>query len=356
MPSLQSVRQAKHNSRIRSSVTLTHASRRVSPYSLKPSTYRSFFNMSSTPLLSGSNLPAPIIMQDHPVFLRASHSAWRWIDQKALVILRGAVLAYLAAAVSMTGHYKMTEETGKSGLSNLFDFSMISSAMVFVYHLITFSWTYTHLYHPEPAEVEGRVERFIVKAMSLPQNMGSQRKQFYFNLFYSATTVFSFMNSTIYWFITRQHDAGAAANFVDSAVNITSMASAMNMPDAPFSDLLGEGWFKAFIMIHLHAANSLLMSVEMLCFNSIKRPLSVGSHMLGLMALSGLYLAWAAIGKSVTGEAPFFWMDEAQVGSKEAVSLYSIGFVLLAPMMYTLMQGFIGIRESLVRPRHSSSS
>jgi len=58
---------------------------------------------------------------------------------------------------------------------------------------------------------------------------------------------------------------------------------------------------------------------------------SVGSHMLSLMGLSGLYLAWAAVGKSVTGESPFFWMDEAQVGSKEAVSLYSIGFVLLAP-------------------------
>ncbi|KAG6007690.1 hypothetical protein E4U21_005651 [Claviceps maximensis] len=317
--------------------------------------------MSSTPLLSGSNLPAPIIMQDHPVFLRASHSAWRWIDQKALVILRGVVVGYLAAAASMTGHYKLMEETGKSGLSNLFDFSMISSAMVLIYHLLTFSWTYTHLYFPEPAEVEGRVERFIVNAMSLPQNMGSQRKQFYFNLFHSATTVFCFMNSTIYWFITRQHDTGAAAaavasevasKFIDSAVDVKSLASAISIPDAPFSDLLGEGWLKAFIMINLHAANSFVMVVEMLFFNSIKRPLSVGSHMLSLMALSGLYLGWAAIGKSVTGEAPFFWMDEAQVGSKEAVSLYSIGFVLLAPMMYILMQGFIGIRESLLRPRN----
>ncbi|KAG5973966.1 hypothetical protein E4U55_000161 [Claviceps digitariae] len=342
--------------------------------------------MSSTPLLSGSNMPAPVIMQDHPVFLRASHSAWTWIDQKALVILRGVVLGYLAAAASMTGHYKMTEGTEKSGLSNLFDFSVISSAMVFIYHLITFSWTYTHLYFPEPAEVEGRVERLIVKAMSLPRNMASQRKQFYFNLFYSATTVFSFMNSTIYWFITRQHEAGAAAvaaaagsesaaNFIDSAVKVTSIASAISMPDAPcwsapweillyelrltlveVSDLLGEGWFKAFIMLNLHAANSFLMVVETLCFNSIKRPLNVGSHMLGLMALSGLYLGWAAVGKSVTGEAPFFWMDEAQVGSKEAVSLYSIGFVLLAPMMYILMQGFIGIRDSLIRPRHSLGS
>ncbi|KAG5933402.1 hypothetical protein E4U53_001003, partial [Claviceps sorghi] len=105
--------------------------------------------------------------------------------------------------------------------------------------------------------------------------MGSQRKQFYFNLFYSAATVFSFMNSTIYWFITRQHDAGAAAvaNAVDSAVKVTSVTAAVNMPSTPISDLLGEGWFKAFVLINLHAANSFLMVVEMLCFNSIKRPL-----------------------------------------------------------------------------------
>lgn len=44
--------------------------------------------------------------------------------------------------------------------------------------------------------------------MSLPRNMASLRKQFYFTLFYTVTTVFAFMNTTIYWFITAQHDAG----------------------------------------------------------------------------------------------------------------------------------------------------
>ncbi|GAB0136647.1 hypothetical protein EsDP_00004942 [Epichloe bromicola] len=301
---------------------------------------------STTPLLGGSGLPAPVVMQDHPIFLRASHSAWHWIDQKVLVLLRGTVLGYTVATAFMTGHYKMTEETEGSGMSNLFDFAIISSTMVFLYHLITFSWTFTHLYYPEPNDVEGRVERGIIKAMSLPRNMASQRKQFYFNLFYSATIVFCFMNSTVYWFITRQHDAGAAdgadgsglaASFVEAAVNITS---AISIPDAPCFDLLGEGWFKPFVLINLYAVNSIIMSV--------------GSHLLCLMALSGLYLAWGAFGKYVTGEYPFFWMDEAQVGSKEAVSVYSIGFVLLAPIMYILMQGFVGVREILTRPRNNS--
>lgn len=39
------------------------------------------------------------------------------------------------------------------------------------------------------------------------------------------------------------------------------------------SDLLGEGWFKPFVLINLHAVNSIIMVIEMLCFNSIKRPL-----------------------------------------------------------------------------------
>jgi hypothetical protein len=40
--------------------------------------------------------------------------------------------------------------------------------------------------------------------MSLPSNMGSLRKQFYFTMLYTTAVVFSFMNSTIYWFITRR--------------------------------------------------------------------------------------------------------------------------------------------------------
>jgi hypothetical protein len=36
--------------------------------------------------------------------------------------------------------------------------------------------------------------------------MASLRKQFHFTMFYTLTTVFAFMNSTIYWFITRAHN------------------------------------------------------------------------------------------------------------------------------------------------------
>lgn len=46
--------------------------------------------------------------------------------------------------------------------------------------------------------------------MSLPRNLASLRKQFYFSLFYTTTVVFAFMNTVIYWFITRPHDIETA--------------------------------------------------------------------------------------------------------------------------------------------------
>lgn len=68
------------------------------------------------------------------------------------------------------------------------------------------SWTFTHLYYPQVDDTEGGIEYYIISAMSLPNNMGSLRKQFRFTVFYTTAVVFSFVNSTVYWFVTRQQD------------------------------------------------------------------------------------------------------------------------------------------------------
>lgn len=96
------------------------------------------------------------------------------------------------------------------------------------------------------------------------------------------------------------------------------------------------------------------MVIEILIFNSIKRPFvgaihtrchgykltmmqAIGSHLLGLVFLAGAYLGWAAIGQLLTGWYPFFWLDAAEVGSEEAVTVYCIGFVLLAPLSKSIL-------------------
>lgn len=59
---------------------------------------------------------------------------------------------------------------------------------------------------------------------------------------------------------------------------------------------------------------------------------AVGTHFLGVLFFSGLYLGWAAIGKVLTGWSAFGWLDKDVVGSTEAVTAYSIGFLALAPL------------------------
>ena len=49
------------------------------------------------------------------------------------------------------------------------------------------------------------------------------------------------------------------------------------------------------------------------------------------MVFSGLYLGWAVLGHKLTRWYAFFFLNTKEVGTIEAVWLYSIGFVLLAP-------------------------
>jgi hypothetical protein len=71
------------------------------------------------------------------------------------------------------------------------------------------------------------------------------------------------------------------------------------------------------------------------------------------------------MGKLITDWYAFDWLDVHQVGSEEGVTAYCIGFVLLAPLselpwnlcpiylltevVYTMMQGFVAIREGITR-------
>lgn len=90
------------------------------------------------------------------------------------------------------------------------------------------------------------------------------------------------------------------------------------------------------------------MIIEIILFNSIKRPIvseyleqvvsdanmiqTIGSHIIALIFFAGLYLGWAAIGHLATKTYAFDWLDQKKVGSEEAVTLYCIGFVILAPL------------------------
>lgn len=50
------------------------------------------------------------------------------------------------------------------------------------------------------------------------------------------------------------------------------------LTDGTVSDLFGAGWFKPFILCNLHTAPTIIMALETLFFNSIRRPF-VSCHM-----------------------------------------------------------------------------
>ncbi|KAK1251268.1 hypothetical protein MKX07_005823 [Trichoderma sp. CBMAI-0711] len=335
--------------------------------------------MDTAPLLGNR----PALIQDHPVFLRASHSPWSLIPQSVLSFIRGSILAYLTVAAILILNYELTNpplnanpsDPGDSDPNDpgpdpndpsfstiaqtvtnwrlFFEFPIISFGLVLWYFVVTFSWTFTHLYYPDADDVDGRVEYAIIRLMSLPRDLGNARYQFYFTLFYFVTVAYSFMNSAIYWFVTRPHDLvhvvlGLFSQGCPDQVKLWD-ATAVTLA-GPFSDIFGEGWLRAFVLINLYAVTPGIMVTEVLFLNSIRRPNGIGGYLFALLVFAALYIGWAFIGHAATDVWPFFFLDTAQVGSTEAVVAYSIGFVLLAPIAFIFMQGFVGVRESLIRP------
>ncbi|KAK2731475.1 hypothetical protein CKAH01_08895 [Colletotrichum kahawae] len=313
-----------------------------------------------TPLLHGQaghadeGLPTPAAygqVQDHPAFLRACHSPWRCLPQNVLCWIRGGVVAYLTAVGVMILDYKLREKSPYSNWRVVFDFSIVTYSLLLIYHLVV-------------------LEYWLLRLSSLPYDMSSLRKQFYFTMFYTVTTVFTFMNTGLYWFVQLPHDDNGNGEPPKPQPSGGSHASSMyeqsfgfemtrledinkGKPHEPFTEIFGEGWFKAFVIINLFLVSTVIALIEIFWLNSIKRPLAVGAHTLGVIFFAGLYLGWAAIGKIETGADAFYWLDQKVVGSREAVVAASIGFVILAPILYALMYGLIGMRESISRAAHS---
>ncbi|KAI8273391.1 hypothetical protein K4K59_010818 [Colletotrichum sp. SAR11_240] len=272
-------------------------------------------------------------------------------DHNALCWIRGGVVAYLTAVGAMILDYKLREKSPYSNWRVVFDFSIVTYSLLLIYHLVV-------------------LEYWLLRLSSLPYDMSSLRKQFYFTMFYTVTTVFTFMNTCLYWFVQLPHDDNGNAEPPQPQPSGGSHASSMyeqslgfemtrledinkGKPHGPFTEIFGEGWFKAFVIINLFLVSTVIALFEIFWLNSIKRPLAVGAHTLGVIFFAGLYLGWAAIGKIETGADAFYWLDQKVIGSREAVVAASIGFVILAPILYALMYGLIGMRESISRAAHS---
>ncbi|CRK09311.1 hypothetical protein BN1723_009037, partial [Verticillium longisporum] len=287
--------------------------------------------------------------------------------QNALFYIRGFLLAYLVAASIMILDYKVEQEESKfSDWRIIFELEIISFGLLLAYHAIVFSWTFTHLYFPRIEDRRSGWEYRVLRFLSLPANMNSLRKQFYFTLFYFLMSIFAIINTMLYFLVTLPHagsgDDSSPAEPEPSGLGMSKSPTELRdfgvgqsplLPygtagKTPFTDMFGEGWFKAFAILNLFVISTLIVLVEALFLNSVKRPYAIGAHIFGLLFLSGLYVAWAAVGRTVTGTGPF-WLDGDEAGSREAVVANTIGFVVLSPIIFALVYGFVAIRETIVK-------
>ncbi|KAK3318809.1 hypothetical protein B0H66DRAFT_603375 [Apodospora peruviana] len=324
-----------------------------------------------TPLLEGrQGLPTPngSYVQDPPIFLRVCHSPWSFMNQEALVYTRAGILAYLTVLEGMLIHYEIDyrkDEQDYSPWRIIFQFSSISFGLLWLYHLVVFCWSFTHLYYPDVDKDDHRWKYRVLAKMSPPAQTMRSRKRFLFSLFYTIAHVFAFMNVIIYWTILVPNGHGHLPKGGEQGGNegggdkggggnaTAVMAPFGNNTGGSVEDIFTSGpWFPRFCILSLWGMSGLIAFFEMMVLNSVRRQVPVRSHIFWLMFALSLYLVWAAIGSILTGHYPFFWMNREEMGKTEIVSAYAAGFVLMGPAVFSFMYGLIGMRENLTQNQH----
>ncbi|EGO59271.1 hypothetical protein NEUTE1DRAFT_40570 [Neurospora tetrasperma FGSC 2508] len=292
--------------------------------------------------LLGRDLPRPNgVVQDHPIFLRVCHAPWGFINQTTLVVLRGLILIYLTILAPMLLDYKLYKrQDGDSPWRIAFQFSTIAFILLWLYHLLAFCWSYTHLYYPDIDEEHNTWESALLRKMSPPEQTITSRNRLYFSLYYTVSHVFAFMNTFIFWafVVPKGHGELPKERQRGSGDDAGSLV----------------GMFPLSLDILLKIALTRLAG-DFFSHGCIKRQIPVHTHIIGLVVLLCAYLGWAAFGKLFIGRAPYFWLDPEIVRYRELMFGYCALFVALGPAFFAFMYGLISLREELAEKYGSPS-
>ncbi|KAH8911587.1 hypothetical protein BR93DRAFT_965368 [Coniochaeta sp. PMI_546] len=306
----------------------------------------------STPLLAGvQELPPPTsyLVREHSIFLRVCHSPWTWIPQATLTKARGLVAVYLTALWPILINLKLRHDEAHGPWLLAFDFSMLSYLLLWLYHVIVFCWTNTHCRWAEIDEGVDSWQARLLRAMSPPVQRPDDCKRFWFSVFYTTTQVFALINVLVYWAVLVPHGQGDFFRLPDGSQR------ARLTDNVGVSKIFDKAWFESFWICNLWGFTALIVFIEAMFLNNVKRQAPVIGHILGLMSLLAAYLGWAAVGKLVTGYSPYFFLDADVVGSRLRIALNSAGFVALGPLVFALLYGLIGLREKTTRRRVGST-
>ncbi|KAI5921503.1 hypothetical protein F4810DRAFT_712541 [Camillea tinctor] len=326
----------------------------------------------TTPLL-----PRPITINaprrdKHPITLRACHSPWRGISQTLLFSIRLAFAGYLSAVSGVSLKYKLENQDDHTRWRIPFQFSTVSYSLLWAYHVLVTHWTGMHLFAPQT--IADDPERYygysslrtrVVRLLSPPRQADNSRRRFAFSMFYTIAHVFTFMNTVIYWGVLvpyghggfkQIHPPGHSHRGNQTSASIMYSPSRASTMYDPNKGLFEEDPIKALGILNLSTITTLIGVIEIFFLNSIRRQTPVAGHAVGVMFLSGVYLAWAAIGKSLTGHAGLFFIDPKHMGDFPEASIAAcIAFIALSPGFFSYMYGLIAMRETITAAHHDSS-
>ncbi|KAI0018457.1 hypothetical protein F4780DRAFT_516941 [Xylariomycetidae sp. FL0641] len=298
--------------------------------------------------------PTPRSGDSHPITLRACHSPWKGLNQQMLMGVRLLLVGYLTAVSGISLKWKLENEDGHTKWRIPFQFSTVSFVMLWVYHLLVTLWTGMHLFHPRAADPDAeyyeghRIRAEIARFLSPSDKSRSPGRRFAFSMFYTTSHVFAFMNTLIYWgVLVPAGHGGFKVPELPNHPHDDQPGNATALYD-PNKGLFDEGGIKPFSIINVWTITSLIAATEIFFLNSIRRPTPVAGHIVGVMMMSALYLAWAALGKMVTGHAGLFFLDPKLMGDVPmAVVAACFAFVTMSPGIFSYTYGLIAMRESI---------
>ncbi|KAI1365518.1 hypothetical protein F5Y08DRAFT_338629 [Xylaria arbuscula] len=307
----------------------------------------------TTPLLPQSERePTPAPQGDsHPITLRACHSPWQIINQKLLFSIRLALTSYLTSVAGVALKYKLQTEDDHSAGRIPFEFSTVSFVLLWIYHLLTSTWTGSHTFQrsnsdedeePRDSSAQARIAEFFT-----PPDQPSTLQHMSFSIFYTVTHVFTFLHTLLYWFVfvPAGHGGFKPPRFPHHHHSPGNSTAVFYDPD---KGLFEEDDIKAFSIINVSTITAIIGLIEILGLNSIRRQSPVIGHVAGTAAASGLYLAWAGIGKLATGHWGLFFLDPELVGNSPGAAVAAAAaFIIAALFIFVWMYGLIAIRQSI---------
>ncbi|KAI8956327.1 hypothetical protein F4801DRAFT_595557 [Xylaria longipes] len=306
----------------------------------------------TTPLLpQSSREQAPQAPQgdSHPITLRACHSPW--INQKLLLSVRAILTSYLTSVAGVALKYKLESEDNHNGWRVPFQFSTVAFVLQWTYHLLTLTWTGMHTFEPNARERAEESQsshvhgRYIARFFS-PPNRVSNIERLSFSLFYTISHVFPLLNALLYWtvLVPSGHGGFTPPKFPHHHHNAGNSTGIFYDPN---KGLFEEDDIKAFSILNIWSITALIAFIEIVFLNSIRRQSPVAGHVAGTVVASGLYLAWAGIGKLATDHWGLFFLDPKLMGNSTGAAVAAAAaFVAVTPCVFTWMYGLIAMRES----------